>query len=87
MDENDRLFAAIEKLQESVADVKADIGVLSNQYREADKKFDRVSAIMDGYAIRLRQVETKLEKHVGYFAILGASLLACVGSIFNLFTR
>lgn len=86
MDENERLFAAIEKLQESVTEVKADIGVLSSQYDESMKKFNRGTEIMDRHASRLRHIEAKLERLSSYFVIIGAVLSACAAGLISLFT-
>ena len=85
MDASDKLFETLNRIQVDISEVKASLGVLVSKQEEVQLKLDRGTEVMDKYAIRLRHIESKLEKHAGYFTILGTGLLACIGGLITLY--
>lgn len=81
MENEVKLFTAIAELQKSVAEIKAGINVVANQHQNSEQKFERGVTRLDDLAERLRMVEAKIEKHIGYFGVISAGLLACAGAI------
>ena len=84
IENEDRLFLAIENLQQTVSNLSADLKVMATKQDDALKQLGRGTIRMDDHANRLRDLESTQMLHKGYFAILGTGLLACLGGIFAL---
>lgn len=84
MDNDERLFIAIEKLQETVSNLRSDLKVMNAKQEELLHKYIHQAKRGDEFAERLRSVESAQALHKGYFAILGAGLIACISVIVKL---
>ena len=85
MDNEDRLYGAVAKLQQTITELKGDLRVVLTKQNDYLDRFARGTEKMDEHSARLRTIEATQMLHKGYFALFGAALLACAGLLVSLF--
>lgn len=81
MSAEDRLLAVLEKLQQTVADLKTEVKVLAAKQEDALRKFGRGTERMDEHSERLRRLEAVQTLHKGVFVILGTGVTLCIAGL------